>query len=89
MKIKELSQKDDKTLAKLLADTKAKLVKDRFNIASRELAQVSEVKKSRKLIAQINTVIHEREIAAKEAKTAKEAEKKIEKPAKNVEKGKK
>lgn len=89
MKIKELSQKEDKVLTKLLADTKAKLVKDRFNIASRELAQVSEVKKSRKLIARINTILREREIAAKEGKAVRVVEKKTEKPAKKVDKEKK
>ncbi len=62
MKAKELVEKDVKSLQKLLADTEAKLLKDRFAIAGRELTNVSEVAKSRKLIAQIKTVLREREI---------------------------
>ena len=62
MKAKELAEKDNKALAKLLADTQAKILKDRFAIASKEQNKVSEVSKSRKLIAQIKTVLHEREI---------------------------
>ena len=79
MKAKELVEKDLKSLEKLLADTEAKLLKDRFAIAGRELTNVSEIAKSRKLIAQIKTVLREREIfaaeqpvAAPKAKAAKE-----------------
>lgn len=69
MKTKELIQKDDKTLNKLLVETKSKLIKDRFGVASRELANVSDIKKSKKLIAKINTILREREILARETKT--------------------
>lgn len=69
MKAKELVEKDLKSLQKLLADTEAKLLKDRFAIAGRELTNVSEVSKSRKLIAQIKTVLREREIFEAEKKT--------------------
>lgn len=62
MKAKELVEKDAKALAKLLADTQAKLLKDRFAIASKEQNKVTEISKSRKLIAQIKTVLREREI---------------------------
>ncbi len=82
MKIKELSQKDDKALAKLLAETKAKLVKDRFAVASRELAKITEIAKSRKLIAQINTILRERELAAEEK--AEKVEIVVEDPDNNV-----
>lgn len=67
MKAKELIEKDEKALSKLLAETEAKILKDRFAIAGRELTNVSEVSKSRKLIAQIKTVLREREIYAAEA----------------------
>ncbi len=69
MKAKELVEKDLKSLQKLLADTEAKLLKDRFAIAGRELTNVSEVAKSRKLIAQIKTVLREREIFEAEKQT--------------------
>lgn len=62
MKAKELIEKDTKALTKLLMETEAKIVKDRFAIAGRELTRVSEVNKSRKLIAQIRTIVREREI---------------------------
>lgn len=62
MKAKELVEKDLKSLTKLQTDTEAKLLKDRFAIAGRELTKVSEVAKSRKLIAKIKTVLREREI---------------------------
>ena len=76
MKIKELIQKDEKALIKLLDETKAKVVKDRFKIASREMTNVSEIKKSKRLIAQIETILKEREILAKESKKNSEETKK-------------
>ncbi|MDD5692991.1 MAG: 50S ribosomal protein L29 [Patescibacteria group bacterium] len=75
MKTKELIQKDDKSLKKLLAETKSKLVKDRFKIASREMTNVSEIKKSRTLIAKIETIVREREIMAAEKEIAREGKK--------------
>ncbi|MEI7513675.1 MAG: 50S ribosomal protein L29 [bacterium] len=71
MKIKDITSKDDKALSKLLVETQAKIMKDRFKIASREMTVVSEIAKSRKLVAQIKTIMHEREIVAKEEKQAK------------------
>lgn len=68
MKIKEISSKDDKSLNKLLLETQAKIVKDRFKIASREMTVVSEIAKSKKLVAQIKTILREREIIEKEKK---------------------
>jgi large subunit ribosomal protein L29 len=75
MKIKELAEKDDKSLRKLLEETKAKLVKDRFKVASREATNVSEISKSRRLVAKIETILREREIVENEKRlTAKKAE---------------
>jgi len=71
MKAKELIEKDTKALTKLLMDTEAKIVKDRFAIAGRELTKVSEINKSRKLIAKIKTILREREIFEAEKKVAK------------------
>lgn len=62
MKAKELIEKDTKALSKLLGDTEAKIVKDRFAIAGRELTKVSEINTSRKLVARIKTIRREREI---------------------------
>ena len=67
MKIKEIIQKDDKSLNKLLVETKSKLVKDRFKIASKEMTNVSEIKKSKRMIAKIETIIKERVIMARES----------------------
>lgn len=70
MKNKELLAKDIKTLNKLLVEAKAKLVKDRFKLASKEMTKNDEIKKTRKTIAQILTVLREKEIVdnEKEAK---------------------
>jgi len=62
MKAKELIEKDTKALSKLMNDTEAKIVKDRFAIAGRELTKVSEINTSRKLVARIKTILREREI---------------------------
>ena len=72
MKIKELYEKDNKTLEKMLTEAKSQVVKDRFKIAAKEMTKVSEIAKSKKLIARINTILHQREIL--------EAEKNIKKP---------
>lgn len=62
MKTKELLAKDNKAINKLLIEAKAKLVKERFKIASKETNNVSEVNKIRREIARIMTIIREREI---------------------------
>ena len=71
MKAKELIEKDTKSLTKMLEDAQAKMVKDRFAIAGRELTKVSEINVSRKLIAKIKTILREREIFEAEKKVAK------------------
>ena len=68
MKAKELTEKDNKALAKLLADAQVKLIKDRFAVASKEQNKVSEIAASRKLVAQIKTISREREIFEAEKK---------------------
>lgn len=74
MKAKELIEKDVKALNKLLQETEAKMVKDRFAIAGRELTKVSEINASRKTIAKIKTILREREIFDAE-KTASKGDK--------------
>lgn len=76
MNKKELLEKDIKALDKLLAETRGKIVKDRFAIAGRELTNVSEIKKSRKLVAQILTIKRQREILEVEAAIKKEVKNK-------------
>lgn len=71
MKAKELIEKDTKSLGKLLLDTEAKMVKDRFAIAGRELTKVSEINTSRKLVARIKTILREREIFEAEKSATK------------------
>lgn len=75
MKAKELIEKDVKSLNKLLKETEAKLLKDKFAIAGRELTKVSEISKSRKLVARIKTILKEREIFEAENKAAKKGDK--------------
>jgi large subunit ribosomal protein L29 len=79
MKAKELIEKDTKALDKLLLETEAKMVKDRFAIAGREMTKVSEINASRKQIAKIKTILREREIF--------EAEKSINPPASKAKAG--
>jgi ribosomal protein L29 len=66
MKFKEIQELDQKALNKLLTDTQAKVLKDRFAVAGRELTNVAEINKSRKLIAKIKTAMRQREILANE-----------------------
>ena len=63
MKTKELYEKDTKSLLKLSADAKAQIVKDRFKIAAKEMTKVSEISKSKKIIARINTILSQRAIS--------------------------
>lgn len=71
MKAKELIEKEVKALNKLLTETQAKLVKDRFGIAGREMTNVAEVNKSRKLVARIKTILRQKEIMAVQEAAAK------------------
>ena len=45
------------------------MLKDRFKIASREATNVSEISKSRRLVARIETILREREIIETEKKS--------------------
>lgn len=73
MKIKELKTSEKKALVKLLAETKAKLLKDSFAIASRESTTISDIKKSKKIIARINTILREKELFETEKKADKDS----------------
>ncbi len=58
---------DDAALVQELADIKDALFKLRFQNATGQLDNVSELKKHRKQVARINTELRTREIAAAEA----------------------
>jgi ribosomal protein L29 len=59
MKTKELRDKNEKELKDLLVDNREKLRDLRFKIASRQLKNVKEVGKAKKLVARIMTVAKE------------------------------
>lgn len=57
MKTKELKEKSEKELQGLLAESREKLRDLRFKIASRQLKGVRDVRKTKKDIARISTLI--------------------------------
>lgn len=73
MKIKEIIAKKDKDLQAELVTLKNKLTKVRFEVASRETNQHTEVAKIKADIARIKTILREREIQREEAKDEKNA----------------
>lgn len=66
LKIKEAREKTDDELAKLLEEERRGLSNLRFQKASSELEKPAQVKKSRRSIARILTVLNERSREAKE-----------------------
>jgi len=68
MKIKEVRQKSDKELQKLLATLRDKLRDLRFKTASKQLKNYKEMEQIKKDVARISTVMKERKLA-KEIKT--------------------
>ena len=61
MKIKELRQKNKKELNDLLAESRKKVSQLRFDVASKKLKNVSQIKETRKSIARIITLIKGKE----------------------------
>lgn len=57
MKIKELKQKNEIELKKLLADSREKLRDLRFRVASRQLKDVRQIRKIKKTIAKSLTLL--------------------------------
>ncbi len=68
MKIKEVRQKSDKELQKLLATLRDKLRDLRFKTASKQIKNYKEMEQIKKDVARISTVMKERKLA-KEIKT--------------------
>lgn len=59
MKIKELKIKSENELQALLRESREKLRDLRFKVAQRQLKNVRDVRKTKKLIAQILTLLKE------------------------------
>lgn len=70
MKIKEIRQKSDKELQKLLANLRDKLRDLRFKTASKQLKNYKETGKIKKDVARISTAMKERKLV-KETKNRK------------------
>ena len=70
MRAKEMRDRSDEELAKMLSDTKAELFNLRLKNATHQLDNTGDLKKNRREIARINTIINER--AASPAKESEE-----------------
>jgi large subunit ribosomal protein L29 len=64
MEIDDIRALSDEELDQELEDTHRALMNLRFRAATMQLADMNEVRRARKRIARINTVIRERELAA-------------------------
>lgn len=60
MKAKELRQKSEKELQKLLQELRERLRKLRFDLVSGKVKNVREIRQTRKDIARILTILNER-----------------------------
>jgi len=60
MKIKELRQKSDVELKRMLPELREKLRDMRFKAAQRQLKKVREIRQTKRMIARILTLLHER-----------------------------
>ena len=58
MKAKEIREKSKEELETNLKDSRAKLMQARFDLTSRQLRDSSDVKKTKKDIARILTILH-------------------------------
>ena len=63
MEIDDLRALTNAELAEELEESRRGLMNLRFRVATMQLAKVNEIKKGRRRIARINTVIKERELA--------------------------
>lgn len=66
MKIKEIAQKKDKELQVDLLKLRDTLAKVRFEVAAKETNKHTEINRIKKEIAQIKTILKEREIQREE-----------------------
>ena len=63
--VRELREKSDDALKQELEETHESLFRLRFQSATQQLADNSQIKKSRRRVALIKTLLHERRSAAK------------------------
>ena len=63
MEIDDIRAMTDEELVTELDDSRRALMNLRFRAATMQLANVNEIRKSRKRVARINTVLRERELA--------------------------
>lgn len=75
MKIKEIGEKKDKELDKFISDSKAKLLKASFDVATKETGKVREIRVLKRDIARALTVKRERELVQEETDQKKEDKK--------------
>lgn len=73
MKVKEIVEKKDKDLIAQLKELETKLIKLKFQIATKESDNSADISKTRKSIARIKTILKEREIIRKEEAHEKKA----------------
>ncbi len=66
MKIKELRQKTEKELKDLLNENKQKLGQLKFDLASKKLKNVREIRELRRDIARILTILNEKNVKKEE-----------------------
>ena len=60
MKAKELREQSEKQLQILIKESKEKLKNLRFSIANKQIKDYSDIKKTRKIIARVMTVLKEK-----------------------------
>lgn len=65
MKISEIRELTGDELAKQLTDAKGELFRVRFQLALRQLENTAKLKELRHTIAQLQTVVRERELAGR------------------------
>ncbi|MBN2717143.1 MAG: 50S ribosomal protein L29 [Deltaproteobacteria bacterium] len=66
MRAKELRERTDEELKNLLVDAKNNLFQSRIKNATHQLTDSSQIKKNRREIARINTILGERSDSAKQ-----------------------
>jgi len=68
MDFKELKNKSESELQRLLEEEREKLREMRFKVAQRQLKKVNDIQKTKKIIAQILTLLNNKEKIIKEVK---------------------
>lgn len=74
MELKELKTKKESDLHKILAESRDGLRDLRFKVASKQLKDVAQIKKMKKTISNILTLLNAKKISAKTEETAKAEE---------------